>query len=105
MISYDLISHCIRQFRFSEKTFGPPDGHNPGVIDHIRKELDEIEADPSDTEEWIDVIILALDGAWRSGATPSEIAKSLEDKQTKNEKRKWPDWRTCTPGKSIEHIR
>ena len=104
MISYDLVSHCVRQFRWSEKTFGPGD-RTKGVIDHIRKELGEIESDPSDTEEWIDVVILALDGALRAGATPSKIADVLCSKQEKNENRQWPDWRTVPKDKAIEHIR
>jgi hypothetical protein len=37
-------------------------------IKHIKKELDdEIAHDPLDLGEWIDVIILGLDGAWRTG--------------------------------------
>jgi hypothetical protein len=30
---------------------------------------------------------------------------ALKAKQTKNENREWPDWRTAAPGKAIEHIR
>lgn len=26
-------------------------------------------------------------------------------KQTKNEGRTWPDWRSAAPGKAIEHVR
>ena len=29
----------------------------------------------------------------------------IERKQTENEKRDWPDWRTADPDKAIEHIR
>jgi hypothetical protein len=55
--------------------------------------------------EWVDVILLALDGAWRSGASPEQIAFAIAAKQIKNESRKWPDWRTAEPGKAIEHVR
>jgi hypothetical protein len=65
----------------------------------------EIEADPGDLKEWIDVTILALDGAWRSGASPAEIVAAIVAKQTKNEGRVWPDWRTADPNKAIEHDR
>jgi len=41
-----------------------------GVIDHLRKELDEVEKEPTDLLEWIDLVLLALDGAWRHGYTP-----------------------------------
>ncbi len=100
----DLVAHLHRQRAFSERTFGPG-ARTAGVCDHIRKELAEIESAPADVEEWIDVVLLALDGAWRSGATPEQIATALDAKQTKNERRKWPDWRTVEPGKAIEHDR
>ncbi len=60
--AYDLVAHLYRQREFSLRTFGPGP-RTAGVIDHIRKELREIEADPLDLEEWIDVVLLAFDGA------------------------------------------
>lgn len=101
---FDLIAHLHRQRDFSARTFGPG-ARTAGVCDHIRRELAEIEAAPADITEWVDVILLALDGAWRSGAQPEEIAAAVEAKQTKNERRDWPDWRTCDPNKAIEHNR
>jgi hypothetical protein len=102
---FDFEAHLANQRFWSEFTFGPGDRHE-GIIDHIKKELDEIAADPSDLTEWIDVVILALDGAWRSaGANPDEIIAALVDKQARNELREWPDWRTADPGKAIEHVR
>ena len=100
---FNFRQHLIRQRDFSLKTFGPGE-RSQGVVDHIRKELDEIEAAPFDLTEWIDVVILALDGAWRAGYSPYEIINALVAKQEKNESRKWPDWRTAAPGKAIEHI-
>lgn len=100
----DLIKHLHRQMAFSLKNFGPGN-RTQGVIDHIRKELIEIEAEPHDLEEWVDVVLLALDGAWRSGHTPEQIAAGIEAKLTKNEGRTYPDWRTADPNKAIEHIR
>ncbi|MFA6691445.1 MAG: dATP/dGTP pyrophosphohydrolase domain-containing protein, partial [Saccharofermentanales bacterium] len=61
----DFLQHLKRMKEFSEKTFGPGE-RTAGVCDHIRKELREILAEPDDLEEWADVTILALDGAWRS---------------------------------------
>lgn len=92
------------QKQFSENTFGPGD-RAQGVVDHIRKELQEIEADPSDLEEWIDVMILAADGAWRSGATAQEVEDAYLAKLRKNMQRTWPDWRTADRTKAIEHDR
>lgn len=48
-------------------------------------------------------MILALDGAWRTGASPEQIIATLKAKQAKNEARTWPDWRTADPNKAIEH--
>lgn len=99
--------HLTRQSLWSYQTFGPGD-RTLGVVDHIRKELDEIlEADANGwptLPEWVDVIILALDGAWRSDATPVEIIAAIKAKQAKNEAREWPDWRTQPVGMAIQHI-
>jgi hypothetical protein len=101
---FDFLAHLRHQREWSEKTFGP--GPRPeGISDHIRKELLEIEAAPDDLEEWIDVAILALDGAWRAGHSPEAIVAALVAKQAKNEGRAWPDWRTAEPGRAIEHVR
>lgn len=101
---FDFHAHLARQAAFSLKTFGPG-MRTAGVCDHIRKELKEIEADPSDLREWIDVVILALDGAWRCGGSPEQIIDGIIAKQAKNEGRNWPDWRTADPNKAIEHDR
>lgn len=102
--AFDFMRHIQRAMEFSLRTFGP--GHrSKGVVDHIRKELLEIEAAPLDLEEWIDVWMLALDGAWRTGATPQQIINQILAKQKKNEGRKWPDWRTADRDKGIEHDR
>lgn len=100
-----LSHHLARQLDFSIKTFGPGE-RTEGVVDHICKELDEIlDVDGKDLSEWIDVVILAFDGALRAGYTPQQISDALDAKQTINEGRKWPDWRTADPDKAIEHIR
>lgn len=100
----DLITHLHRQRAWSNKTFGPGN-RTGGVLDHIRKELREIEAEPLELSEWIDVVILAFDGAWRAGYSPEQIAAALEAKQTRNEGRQWPDWRTMPHDAAIEHVR
>ena len=104
MRQFDLIQYLRRQRLFSERTFGPGQ-RTEGVIDHIRKELVEVEAAPTDLKEWIDVVTLALDGAWRAGYDPEQIVNQLERTLTRNENRQWPDWRTAEPGKAIEHVR
>lgn len=103
-VAFDLISHLHRQREFSERTFGPGK-RSKGIIDHIGKELREIEAAPHDLTEWVDVVILALDGAWRAGYTPEQISSAIAAKQENNEGRTYPDWRTMDPEKAIEHDR
>jgi hypothetical protein len=96
--------HLFRQIAFSERAFGPGP-RLEGVIDHISKELVEVRESGGALEEWVDVIILAFDGAWRSGASPAEIIAAVKAKQERNERRVWPDWRTADTGKAIEHVR
>jgi hypothetical protein len=100
---WTLVSHLEHQREWSSKTFGPGP-RAEGIVDHITKELAEIQQAPTDLTEWIDVVILALDGSWRSGHSPEEIVSALRAKQLKNESRTWPDWRTEPTDKAICHI-
>ena len=97
-------AHIERQRKWSRETFGPG-SRLLGVLDHIRKELDEIAAAPTDVTEWVDVVILALDGAWRAGYEPHQIIAAIKAKQAKNEAREWPDWREASEDTAIEHVR
>jgi Protein of unknown function (DUF550) len=107
---FDLILYIEEQREFSLEAFGPA-GRDNGILNHIRKELIEIEgarinlATGDELKEWIDVIQLALDGAWRTGASAEDICFSLVEKLLVNKQRKWPDWRTLKPGEAIEHVR
>lgn len=76
-----------------------------GITNHIRKELQEIEDCPDDLEEWVDVIILGLNEAWRAGYSFDEIITMIEIKQAKNEARQWPDYRNYKQDEEIEHIK
>ena len=101
----DFAAFADDKSAWSERTFGPGE-RTAGVLDHIRKELIEIERDPADLSEWVDVIILAMDGAWRSaGADGKTLAAALVAKMDKNKARTWPDWRTAPRDKAIEHDR
>jgi Protein of unknown function (DUF550) len=101
---FDFTEFLHRKIEWSRRTFGP-DQRTHGLSDHIRKELEEIEQNPADLEEWIDIILLAIDGAWRSGASPEDIVAMLMAKAQRNELRSWPDWRRLTENDPIEHIR
>ena len=83
--AFDLHKHLARQIQFSQQTFGPG-SRTEGILDHIQRELDEVKAAPDDVSEWIDIIILAFDGAWRSGHSPEDIVAALIAKQTKSHK-------------------
>jgi hypothetical protein len=112
----DLEQHLIRQMAFSHSTFGPGE-RTAGVIDHIRKELVEVENADGSADEWVDVVILALDDLTRrlafvgrgTRANPQVVAETacrmIVGKQTRNEARDWPDWRTAARDKAIEHVR
>lgn len=110
---YDLSEHLCRQIAFSRATFGPGK-RTAGVVDHIRTELVEVEEAGGSPEEWVDVVILALDGLTRSilfadggcGETDdaaAEAAHMIREKQGINERRSWPDWRTTKADRAIEH--
>jgi hypothetical protein len=98
----NIVKHLERQAVWSNRTFGPGKRLH-SITEHIIKEVAEIRESDGDITEWIDVVILGLDGAWRTGATPQEVIDALVAKQTKNEGRKWPDWREVDPDKAMEH--
>lgn len=118
----NMFDHLRRQAAFSRATFGPGP-RTKGVMDHIRKELEEVaeaETAAERSKEWVDVAILGLDGLLRScreqlssfgagEATNGEVAEMacrlIREKQDQNEIRDWPDWRTASEDKAIEHNR
>lgn len=99
-------AHIEHQRAWSSATFGPRAHRGPvGPLDHVRKEVEEVAADPYDLGEWVDLIILALDGAWRAGHEPQAIIDAVKAKQAENEARTWPDWRGLPADEAIEHVR
>jgi hypothetical protein len=101
---FNLETHLRKQREFSYKTYGPGK-RTPGLIAHIKKELREVAQKPDDLMEWIDIVILACDGALRAGYTPQEIVEALALKQKINEERKWPDWKNFSSTQPFEHDR
>ena len=100
---FDFIEFAKKKYQWSLNTFGPGN-RTVSVLEHIRRELKEVEENPS-AEEWGDVILLAMDGAARNGISPERLAEAMVDKQEVNEKRNWPDWRTVKAGEPIHHIK
>lgn len=84
----NLFNFLNRQKRWSRNTFGDAQ-RTEGILRHIEKEVAEIRQKPDDLNEWADVVILALDGAWRRGFTPHDICRALERKQSENMARQW----------------
>lgn len=100
----NLVDYFERQIAWSRETFGPA-LRTKGIIEHIGKELSEIERKPHDLSEWVDVITMALDGFWRHGGTAAGLFPALLANQQKNMARSWPDWRTMSEDSAIEHDR
>lgn len=97
-----LADVLITQIDWSRRTFGEGK-RTAGITAHIAKELDEIRADPSDLTEWIDVIILAMDGYWRHGGMPANLLEDIRRKQAINLARRYP--KPTTQDEPVEHIR
>lgn len=74
---------------WSKATFGPG-RRTKGLLEHIRRELDEVAAAPDDLVEWVDVVLLAYDGYWRHGGTPEGFLDMVRYKFKVNQARKWP---------------
>ena len=104
--TYDLtLQRALeRQAAFSRRAFGSGK-RTGGICEHIHEEcLEVIDSDHS-VEECVDVLILALDLCWRSGATPEEVERALCAKMTKNERRKWPPVGSVGEDQKINHIK
>ena len=113
----DLKQHLLRQMAWSHATFGPGQ-RLEGLLDHLRKELVEVEESEGSPEEWVDVVILALDGLTRRLSYPNPDNERMDPstisayacsiitaKQSRNEAREWPDFRTADKNKAIEHVK
>ena len=113
-----LITH---QILFSLKTFGPG-LRQEGLLRHIEKEMNEVRsADEHAVDEWADIILLAIDGAWRSWNQIDDIesapldyavfiaqgvSKAIELKLLENQyRRQWPELGTVPEDAPTEHIR
>lgn len=84
----DLAGFFEDKFSWSKATFGL-DLPIRGILAHLKKELEEVEAEPNDLEEWVDVLFLALDGAARSGHSGKALIVKMVEKHQKNLRREW----------------
>jgi hypothetical protein len=90
-----FVEYFVRQSKWSAQTFGHGT-RTQGIVEHIRKELDEV------LGKWIDLTMLAMDGFWRHGGDPRTILDHLNAKQAKNFARKW---NVPKDGHAVEHVR
>ena len=69
VVFFTFDEFVTRQIEWSWKTFGSPaEGRGPlGPLDHLKKEIVEIEKNPEDVTEWVDAIFLSIDGFHRAG--------------------------------------
>jgi hypothetical protein len=91
-----------KQFQWSRATFG--EGYRMvAILQHIRDELAEVKAKPDDPVEWIDVALLALDGAWRCRNLDADSVMALMvEKMRKNRTRKWAPVTGDEPCRHVE---
>ncbi len=66
----------VQQPNFSVSTFGP-DSIYQKVLDIVRHELKEMDVNPSEMTEWLDLVLLSLDDAWLVNHSPEKIAQQL----------------------------
>lgn len=114
---FDLKQHLARQMVFSRATFGHG-ARTEGILDHLTKEMVEVRdsvGTPKHIGECVDMVILSLDLLTRAiwagsnyeltaNAVANQSCHEILNKQQKNERRDWPDWRSAPEGKAIEHI-
>ena len=80
-----------------------PNQSRAGAIAHARAELIEIEQNPGDLSEPVDLIFMAIDIARRDGHTADEVAEALAVKLAINKSRTWVD--PGDPDAPMEHQR
>lgn len=74
---------------WSIKTFGGGE-RTEGIIEHIKSGLVEVQETPRDVYGWVDIIFLAMDGAYRNGFEAQDLIYAMEKKHEINRSRSWP---------------
>ncbi len=89
-----------QQKDWSFSVFGP-NKRTDGILKHIQKECTEVKESPDDLLEWIDIIILAMDGFLRHGGGPNDLLPILNKKLEINKQR---SWNIISDNLPIEHV-
>ena len=89
---------------WSQTTFGDDHVRGPqGPLKHLMKEIEkEVLPNPTDLEEYADLLFLVFDATRRAGFTYEQLCQAVTFKLAKNRARKWPKPTTDEP---VEHIR
>lgn len=98
---------------WSQRTFGPDPvrgegGRGPvGPLKHLAKEVQEALADPTDLEEYADLVFLVFDATRRAGFNYDELLHTCWYKLAKNRRRKWatPPAGSGVSDEPVEHVR
>lgn len=85
--SDSLVSVCRAAAEWSIKTF--PDQTIEGKLAHLAKEVEEIQKDPDDLEEYGDAALLLFDSARFKGFSPVSVVQAMATKLERNKKRTW----------------
>ena len=99
----EFLSFLDNVSTFNNRTFGnfTLEEKANSLVKHIRSECDEIEENPTDLDEWIDVVILAMDALLRK-EEPEQILLRWARKMSNNASRDWPE---PTADKPMFHIK
>ena len=88
---------------WSQDCFGLDKDRGPqGPINHLMKECGEVLENPTDLEEYADLLFLVFDATRRAGFTYDGLVKAAFDKLAKNKSR---EWNKPTSDGVIEHVR
>lgn len=74
-------------FQWAKATF--PEATTETCFNHLKREIKEILADPSDMTEWADGLMLYLQAASYSGVNVDELLPYMQDKFAVNKQRDW----------------
>lgn len=86
---------------WADSTFGPRTAES--LLNHLREELDEVIADPTDEHEWADCLQLLID-AYRL-ATGNSTDKLLDSSFQKLEILKTRKWHPADENGIVRHIK
>ena len=93
----------IAHWRWSKRQFGDEHQRGPeGPLAHLKKEILESEADPTNMEEIVDLQFLVWDMVHRNGVSFHEFCVNLNDKF---EVLKGREWQKPNADGSVEHVR